>query len=358
MAAAADVDAVAHDQVLEDPENSSGWWNWGTSWFKWCPTSEAELQKAEKRILKYVKTKYETKYVQIDNTNKIWTIQCNHNNSSSLPFVFVHGFGGGIGLWVQNYDKLSTSRPLYAFDLLGFGRSSRPKFPSDAWEAEDHFVDSIEEWRKAMNLNRFILVGHSLGAFLAASYTIKYPERVRHLFLVDPWGFPEKPAESDVGTGRRIPVWARAVGTLLKPFNILAGLRAAGPLGPRLVQKIRPDFQSKFALFDDDTIYNYIYHCNAQTPSGEAAFKGMQIPWGWAKNPMIKRVMSISKDTPMTFIYGSRSYMDSSMGYSTKYLRKDSQVDVHILQGAGHHVYSEKPDEFNYLMLKLCKDME
>ena len=38
--------------------------------------------------------------------------------------------------------------------------------------------------------------------------------------------------------------------------------------GPSLVQKFRPDFQQKYSrlLTEDDTILNYIYHCNAQKP--------------------------------------------------------------------------------------------
>ena len=37
--------------------------------------------------------------------------------------------------------------------------------------------------------------------------------------------------------------------------------------GPNLVRKFRPDFQKKFStILDDDTIFNYIYHCNAQAP--------------------------------------------------------------------------------------------
>lgn len=62
------------------------------------------------------------------------------------------------------------------FDL-GFGRSSRPKFSSDPLEAEGQLVKSVEEWRKEMQLEKMVVLGHSMGGFLASSYAIKYPDR-------------------------------------------------------------------------------------------------------------------------------------------------------------------------------------
>lgn len=91
--------------------------------------------------------------------------------------MMVHGFGGGVGLWILNLDHLSTHRPLHTFDLLGFGRSSRPPFPQDAQGAEEEFVSSIEAWRHEMGIPSMILLGHSLGGYLAASYSLQYPER-------------------------------------------------------------------------------------------------------------------------------------------------------------------------------------
>jgi len=41
------------------------------------------------------------KFVQVSGGNKIWTVIANKGVSGKVPLVMVHGFGGGIGLWVS-----------------------------------------------------------------------------------------------------------------------------------------------------------------------------------------------------------------------------------------------------------------
>ncbi len=165
----------------------------------------------------------------IGGNDQIWTIQLNEEEKIRTPLVLVHGFASGTGLWAMNLDELSKRQSVHSVDLLGFGRSSRPQFSSDSAEAEQQFVDALEKWREQVGISKFILLGHSLGGFIACSYALKYPERVRHLILADPWGINEKPPPGEEPF--KIPKWAKFVAAILSPFNPLSGIRAAGPYG-------------------------------------------------------------------------------------------------------------------------------
>ncbi|XP_068120940.1 1-acylglycerol-3-phosphate O-acyltransferase ABHD5 isoform X2 [Hyperolius riggenbachi] len=331
---------------------------WLTNWLPtWCPTSSAQLVEAEEKILKCITSSYGKEYVSISGGNKIWTLSFMHPEPQKTPLVLLHGFGGGIGLWALNFDTLCQSRTVYAFDILGFGRSSRPHFEGDAESVEEQFVQSIEEWRMAMGVESMMFLGHNLGAFLATSYSLKYPSRVKSIILVEPWGFPER--ADNVTDDRPIPIWIKAIGTVLSPFNPLAGLRVAGPLGLSLVQKLRPDFKKKYSsMFDDDTVTEYIYHCNAQPPSGETAFRSMTVPYGWAKRPMLQRIDKLQADIPMTVIYGARSCIDGNSGSSIQSLRPNSHVRTVAILGGGHYVFADQPEDFNQKVIEICDSVD
>ncbi|VDP20788.1 unnamed protein product [Soboliphyme baturini] len=277
------------------------------------------------------------------------------------PIVLVHGFGGGLAMWCKNFDALAANRTTYAIDLLGFGRSGRPTFSVDPTMAELEWVRSLEQWRKEMKLDKMILLGHSLGGYLCSSYALEFPEAVRHVILVDPWGFPLKPPETERHFNYNVPLWVKSLAHFLSLFNPLWTLRAAGPWGPTLIRRVRPDLGRKF--FSDpvkqQSLFDYVYHCNALPPSGEVAFSTISVPFGWAKRPMISRIEKIREDIPLTFIYGSRSWVDCGPGYTTKYqLRPYSYVRVEIIRGAGHHVYADQSEAFNDLINEICDDVD
>lgn len=84
------------------------------------------------------------------------------------------------------------------------GLSSRPSpnllsspssasVPSRVARAEHFFLSSLEAWRQSVGVEKMILVGHSLGGYLASAYTVRYPEHVSGLILVSPAGVPRGP---------------------------------------------------------------------------------------------------------------------------------------------------------------------
>lgn len=328
------------------------------SWFNWTKYSFNMLRSIEKSILSHLRLPYRGMFVDIGpcvgEADKVWTVTMN-TESKRVPIVMLHGLGAGVALWVLNLDEIAQHRPVYAIDILGFGRSSRPKFADDAMIAEKQLVKSIDEWRKEVGLKEMIVLGHSMGGFLATSYALSYPDRVKHLILADPWGFPEKPADSE--NRPKPPLWAQAILVAAKPLNPLWILRFFGPLGSWLVGKTRPDILRKFsgAVTNQDDIPNYIHQCNAQKPTGEGAFHTMMKDFGWAKNPMINRIQDMKSTVPITFLYGERSWVDNSPGETIRQLRQQGYVKNHSIKGAGHHVYADDAKTFNQLVNDACK---
>jgi abhydrolase domain-containing protein 4 len=63
----------------------------------------------------------------VGNDDKVWTLEMNAECKNSV-IVLMHGFGAGLAFWALNLEALATHNPVYAFDILGLSRSSRPNF--------------------------------------------------------------------------------------------------------------------------------------------------------------------------------------------------------------------------------------
>ena len=79
-----------------------------------------------------------------------------------------------------------------------------------------------------MGLEKFILLGHSFGGYLCASYAIQYPDRIRHLILDDPWGMV---ARTDEEKESKFPIYITALAAVITKFRPFDGVRMAGPAG-------------------------------------------------------------------------------------------------------------------------------
>ena len=112
---------------------------------------------------------------------KAGAIYVDDGGDGGIPVVLLHSFGGDSSNWASTLDHLRHHRRALAIDLRGHGKSARPR---DMDYSIGAFVGDIEVVVKALKLQRFVLVGHSLGAEIATAYAAKHPKEVAGLVLV------------------------------------------------------------------------------------------------------------------------------------------------------------------------------
>jgi cardiolipin-specific phospholipase len=257
--------------------------------------------------------------------------------------VILHGYGAGLGFFYKNFEPLSRPKgwQLYALDMLGMGRSSRPPFKlksrtreTQVTEAEDWFIDSLEEWRVQKKIDKFTLIGHSMGGYMAVCYALKYPGRLNKLILASPVGIPEDPyatqapmppapdvtesieprksAEEELkqkANPNRLPAgrdgettapprrpYARWLTYLwdanISPFSFV---RWAGPLGPRLVSGWTSRRFSHLPPEEALALHDYSYSLFRLRGSGEYALAYILAPGAFARSPLIRRIGGIGR---------------------------------------------------------------
>ncbi len=138
------------------------------------------------------------------------------------PIVYFHGSLSSAITWASELTRLAARYRVYAVDMIGeAGKSAeaRPALHSDAYR---HWLTELFE---QLGVTEPILVGLSLGGWLALNYVTAYPDRVKGLILISPGG---------VGRNRNVLWWALPH-LLLGPWGAKRLYRKIlGPLGNEL----------------------------------------------------------------------------------------------------------------------------
>lgn len=205
------------------------------------------------------------------------------------PLVLVHG-GGGAGAksdWERNLHTLARRHRVYAPDMIGFGRTDKPRITYTVRT----FIQFFDDFMTALGLDRPILLGHSLGGGVVLAYTLNNPDKVDRLILADSAFITE-----DVGLMGRF---------LIRLFTLSARLRR-------------------------DHVYTSLM------TSGEAS------------EVLLHRLPEIQ--VPTLILWGHRdSYLPVRAAYQAHERIKDSRL--HIFKRCGHSPHRQRPDEFNTAVL-------
>jgi pimeloyl-ACP methyl ester carboxylesterase len=107
------------------------------------------------------------------------------------PVVLIHGISRSLDDWVGISDSLATDHRLIALDLFGHGKSSRS---TDRARFGRAWADDVVRLLDHLHIQRAHLVGHSLGADIAANITARNPSRVITASLIAPPIYPDSAA--------------------------------------------------------------------------------------------------------------------------------------------------------------------
>ena len=243
---------------------------------------------------------------------------------SGPAIVLLHGVGSGARSWKAQLSQLSGAHRVVAWDAPGYG-SSTPLAPERP-DASD-YASRLKSFVDVLGIDRFHLVGHSLGAIMAARFAREYADRVLSLTLAGP----------STGHARLTPEERdRLRNARLDDLTRLGARAMAEARGPRLVSPAAGE-QFKRAVVETMALIR---------PDGyrQAVFMLSGADTG-------ADVVRLAETLPLQFIVGDHDIIMPPASTSTLAVERPDAT-VHKVEGAGHAMYLEKSQAFNDLLLQ------
>lgn len=343
---------------------------WWVRYTRWRPTSTAERERAERNLLAVTQTNLHVQNTSIGPGKQQYMHSIQGGPADGTPLVCVPGYGAGAAFYFRNLPSFCRYFRTFAVDPLGTGMSGRPAFTAkDRLSAENFFITALDKWRETMGLEKVILMGHSMGGYLAATYALQHPERVQHLVLVCPAGVTKQAEDYKPPAIVQNPWTWR--GQLYRfamncwEWGATPGgfVRALGPWGRTLIERYaRNRFKEGMALTEEEVaaFEDYFYHITAAKGSGEHALRHILKPFAWAHQPLEGQLQHLK--VPVTFIYGEGDWMDPKGGARVcKEIREErgqltsADLLVTSIPQAGHYPFLDQPDLFMKALLEHTK---
>ncbi|MBE18397.1 MAG: alpha/beta hydrolase [Thaumarchaeota archaeon] len=110
------------------------------------------------------------------------------SGSDNKCLLLIHGLGGSAESWIHNVDILAKNFHVFAPDLIGFGKSDKPKIKYDM----KMFTNFINKFMDSVGIKKTNVIGSSMGGQIAAEFAISHPKQVEQLVLISPAGIPPR----------------------------------------------------------------------------------------------------------------------------------------------------------------------
>lgn len=258
---------------------------------------------------------------------------------SGVPLVLLHGGGPGASALANYHDNLAalSGHRLILADQPGFGASYRPDTRALRERSITEItVDALIQVIDALEIDRFHLLGNSLGGAAAIGMAIAQPDRIRRLVLMAPGGgwLPTGPTPTE---GQK---------AMFRYFN------GGGPTLAKMKDFVRT-MVADARRFDDENIRARF---EASLDESHQAFYHRYNASFAERGGMDPLWKHLDRITAPTLLLWGRDDRTITLDGAWLMLKTIRDVQLHVFGNCGHWVQVERKAEFERLVAEFLGD--
>ena len=144
--------------------------------------------------LKNKYTNEQSNFINIQGVNVHYRDEGNQNDS--IPLVLIHGTSSSLQTWDSIVPALVGKKRIIRLDLPAFGLTGPHPQRDYSIDFYNQFIDAF---LNAIGVQQYIIVGNSLGGSIAWNQTLRYPNKIKQLILINSGGYPKKNEKGNIG---------------------------------------------------------------------------------------------------------------------------------------------------------------
>jgi pimeloyl-ACP methyl ester carboxylesterase len=248
---------------------------------------------------------------------------------SGPALLLIHGIGDSSDTWRPVVEQLAEHYTVIAPDLLGHGRSEKPR----ADYSVAGFANGMRDLLSVLEVDRVTVVGHSLGGGVAAQFAYQFPDRCERLVLV-----------GSGGVGRTVSPLLRVAAVpgveVVMPLLGLPPVRFASRLGAGLLRlfdtALGRDAEEILAVFDALP--------NTEARMGILRTLRSSVDWQGQVITMVDRAY-LAEGVPTLIVWGRRDAI-IPLGHGRLVHAVMPGSEFEVFDEAGHFPHHTDPARF------------
>lgn len=264
------------------------------------------------------------------------------------PMVLLNGGPGFPHDYLQELRALAPFAHLIFYDQRGTGNSDKADPSTYTVDAN---VEDLENLRRALHVERMIVLGHSWGGMLAQAYVLKYPERVSKLILADTFSGR---ADIDATLTRMLEAVPEETRTVIEKYE-KAGLYANGDTYP-------PEYQAALDVAYEPVSMTPPLPEYLQNSFRRIAYDVYKTMWGSESEfrvtgtlrefDVVSRLAEIK--VPTLVIVGANDMPTVAMAERTARAIPNARLEV--FEHSRHYPFLEEPEKFLQVVKRFLAD--